>query len=253
MKISEELKSFLEDRSNRELLNNYSFKELYRKLLTQGMTPGITGEFTSLMYEIDVDPLLYLDEVPNKFLLYDENIKNVEIPTNIISIGGYAFYGCRSLTNITIPNSVTSIAYSAFCGCSSLTSITIPNSVTFIDVSVFENCSGLTSITIPDGVTSIGSSAFRGCSSLTSITIPNSVTDIGFSAFGECRGLKSVTMGNGVKSIGERAFRGCNKLTDITYEGTKERWDTIRKNERWKTDSAIKTIRCTDGDIKLYF
>ena len=95
MKISEKLKSFLEDRSNRELLNNYSFKELYRKLLTQGTTPGIIGEFTSLMYEIDVDPLLYLDEVPNKFLLYGENVKNVEIPTNIVSIGGYAFYCCK--------------------------------------------------------------------------------------------------------------------------------------------------------------
>lgn len=183
MKISEKLKSFLEDRSNRELLNNYSFKELYRKLLTQGTTPGIVGEFTSLMYEIDVDPLLYLDEVPNKFLLYGENIKNVEIPTNIISIGGYAFYCCRSLTDITIPNSVTSVAYSAFFGCSGLTSITIPNSVT---------------------------------------------------------------------SIGERAFRGCNKLIDITYRGTINQWDTIRKNEQWKTDSSIKTIHCTDGDIKLY-
>lgn len=182
MKISEKLKSFLEDRSNRELLNNYNFKELYRKLLTQRTTPRIIGEFTSLMYEIDVDPLLYLDEVPNKFLLYGENIKNVEIPTNIISIGKYAFY----------------------------------------------NCSGLTSVTIGNGVTSIGDSAFEDCSGLTSITIGNSVT-----------------------SIGSYAFYECSNLTDITYEGTKERWDTIRKDERWKTDSAIKIIHCTDGDIKL--
>ena len=182
MKISEKLKSFLEDRSNRELLNNYNFKELYRKLLTQGMTPGIIGEFTSLMYEIDVDPLLYLDEVPNKFLLYGENIKNVEIPTNITSIGGYAFYCWSSLTSITIPNSVTSVAYSAFDGCSE---------------------------------------------------------------------LKSVTIGNGVTSIGAMAFRGCNKLIDITYRGTINQWDTIRKDELWKTDSSIKTIHCTDGDIKL--
>lgn len=206
MKISEKLKSFLEDRSNRELLNNYNFKELYRKLLTQGTTPGIIGEFTSLMYEIDVDPLLYLDEVPNKFLLYGENVKNVEIPTNIISIGGYAFYGCKSLTNVTIGNSVTSISYSAFYDCSSLTSITIPNSVTSISDWTFRDCSG----------------------------------------------LKNVIIGNGVTSIGKRAFRGCNKLIDITYRGTINQWDTIRKNEQWKTDSYIKTIHCTDGDIKLY-
>lgn len=206
MEISEKLKRFLEDRSNRELLNSYNFKELYRELLTQGTTPGIVGEFTSLMYEIDVDPLLYLDEVPNKFLLYGENIKKVEIPTNIISIGGYAFYCCRSLTDVTIPNSVTSIAYAAF----------------------------------------------HGCSGLTSITIPDSVTSIGYRAFGWCSGLNNVIIGNGVKSIGEKVFRGCNKLIDITYRGTINQWNTIRKNEQWKTDSSIKTIHCTDGDIKLY-
>lgn len=75
MKISGEIKRFLEDKSNQKLLNNYNFKELYRKLLTQIKTPEAIGEFTSLMYEIDAAPLLYLDEVPNKFLLYDENIK----------------------------------------------------------------------------------------------------------------------------------------------------------------------------------
>ena len=163
MEISEKLKRFLEDRSNRELLNSYNFKELYRELLTQGTTPGIIGEFTSLMYGIDVDPLLYLDEVPNKFLLYGENIKNVEIPTNIISIGGYAFYCCRSLTDVTIPNSVTSVAYAAFHGCSGLTSITIPDSVTSIGNGAFSDCISLTSISISNNITSIAEYTFYIC------------------------------------------------------------------------------------------
>ena len=48
------------------------------------------------------------------------------IPSSITSVGGYAFYGCTSLTSVTIPNSVTSIDISAFDGCSDLTSIYVP-------------------------------------------------------------------------------------------------------------------------------
>ena len=58
----------------------------------------------------------------------------------VTSIGGYAFYGCSSLTSITIPEGVTSIGSYAFFGCSSLTSITIPEGVTSIGRSAFDGC-----------------------------------------------------------------------------------------------------------------
>ncbi|MFQ6724566.1 MAG: leucine-rich repeat domain-containing protein, partial [Clostridia bacterium] len=46
------------------------------------------------------------------------------IPSNITSIGDYAFTGCSDLHTVTIPASVTYIGYYAFDGCSSLTSAT---------------------------------------------------------------------------------------------------------------------------------
>ena len=146
---------------------------------------------------------------------YHESIKKAVLANGVTSIGGYAFYYCRSLTSINIPNSVTSIGDSAFSHCDSLTSINIPNSVTFIGGWAFNDCDGLTSINITDGVTYIAAGAFSGCSSLTSINIPNSVTSIDSWAFDECDSLTSINIPDGVTSIGDSAFRNCISLTSI--------------------------------------
>ncbi len=145
-----------------------------------------------------------------------KSLTSITIPDSVTSIGEYAFYNCKSLTSITIPDSVTSIGHDAFEYCTSLTSITIPDSVTSIGSDAFYDCTSLTSITIPDSVTSIGYEAFRGCTSLTSITIPDSVTSIEDYAFYKCKSLTSITIGNSVTSIGGWAFYCCTSLTSIT-------------------------------------
>ena len=146
----------------------------------------------------------------------EEEIKELVIPSNVTTIGNYAFTNFSSLTSVMIHNNVTSIGYGAFWGCSSLTSVTIPNGVTSIGESTFKDCSGLTSVTISNNVTSIGDNAFEGCSGLSSITIPSSVTSIGNYAFQNCNGLPSVTIPNNVTSIGYGAFSNCSGLSSIT-------------------------------------
>ena len=84
--------------------------------------------------------------------------------TRIVENG---FKDCRALKEIGIPSSVLTIGNHAFYGCSALASINIPESVTAIGDSAFYGCSALASINIPEGVTSIGRYAFDGCSSLT--------------------------------------------------------------------------------------
>lgn len=141
---------------------------------------------------------------------------DVEIPSGVTSIEGWAFTGRRKLTSVTIPPSVTNIGRTAFRWCSGLNSITIPPAVTRLDENVFRECSGLTSVVIPSNVTSIGWCAFYGCSGLKSVTIPSSVTTIGGNAFGRCGELKSVPMSESVTSIGREAFRFCRALESVT-------------------------------------
>ena len=193
----------------------------------------------------------YYTQVP--WYSYRREIKTVNLPNEVTSIGDYAFEGCLSLTSVIIPNSVTSIGDRAFCGCSGFTSVTIPESVTSIGDFAFRYCSRLSSVTIPNSVTSIGNSAFTDCDGLTSVNItdiavwcgisfgnagsnplssahnlylngtkvtdliiPNSVTSIGNYAFWNCTSLTSVTIPNSVTSIGSEAFQGCTGLTSVT-------------------------------------
>lgn len=169
MQISKILIDFINDKENKELLNQFKFKELYEKLTK--LKHGIhTSEFTAIMHKAKIDPLLYLNKVPSSFLSNDISVKNVDIPTNITSIDSFAFSSCSSLTSITIPDSVTYIGQGAFNNCYKLTSIVIPNNVTSIGMSAFWGCSSLKSITIGNNVVSIGNSAFCNCDELNVIT-----------------------------------------------------------------------------------
>jgi len=141
--------------------------------------------------------------------------KKTIIPSNITSIGNWAFCGFSDMASVDIPSSVMSIGDWAFCG-----------------------CNGLTSVVIPSSVTSIGGYAFGGCNGLTSVIIPSSVTSIGASAFSDCYGLTSIT--SFITDVFETetdAFKGCENATLYVpkglvsiYQSTKD-WNLIKKIE----------------------
>ena len=153
------------------------------------------------------------------------------IPSSVTSIGGWAFYGCTSLTNITIPDSVTNIGGYAFYDCTSLTSVTISNLEVKVGIDSFINCP-IEYAKVPDSILkniprrklkevvvlngkTIERSEFSGCTFLKKITIPDSATSIGDFAFFNCVSLTSITIPNSVKSIGDCAFSGCKSLKTV--------------------------------------
>ena len=109
-------------------------------------TGDIAGWCNIKFCDYDSNPM----EWSNNFFINDQEIKDLVIPNNVMSIGDYAFYGCSGLTSVTIPNSVTSLGKEAFAYCSSLTTLVckateIPNTaVNAFDYSNIVKEDGLT-------------------------------------------------------------------------------------------------------------
>ena len=171
------------------------------------------------------------------------NLKTVEIPAHITSVGNLAFANCeqlisatiasanteltgctftycKALESVSLPEGLQKICYSMFDGCFSLTNITIPQSVTAIEYQAFMDCKNLKQIDIPAGVTKIDGNAFRGCTSITKLVLPNGLTALGDAMASNCTSLTEVKIPSGVTSIGRSAFSGCTALKEITLPDT---------------------------------
>ena len=160
--MKEFIKDFLSDPANQKLFRTNNLTALYIKARSN------SHYLTELLISSDIDPLDYLDHIPQYFVAYTE-IKSIDIPKHIKEIRSYAFSDCTLLTNVTIPDSVIDISDYAFPYCVNLKNITIPGDVINIGNYAFYCCESLIGITIPDSVLSIGKYAFGYCSSLTSI------------------------------------------------------------------------------------
>ena len=121
----------------------------------------------------------------------------------------------RTAVNPTIPSDLKSIGKYAFYNCNKLALTSLPAGVTSISDYAFFNCVPLALTSLPAGVTSIGQYAFYNCNiALTSI--PAGVTSIGYCAFQNCKGIKKLTFdGIPTGTISASAFIGCTNLTVI--------------------------------------
>ena len=129
----------------------------------------------------------YLDASPYLHNSYQigRNIRSVDIPQGVTSIGNHAFEECLALEEVTIPQSVTSIGLIAFGGCCKLTTLSLGENVETIGGGAFFRCSSLSNITIPKKVKVIESGysgtpsfyrTFAYCSSLKYIILPAELT-----------------------------------------------------------------------------
>ena len=222
-------------------LSNDAFRGCYLKNIINNSTLPSDKTWGAVIYDEDTnDGLLLINDTVVKCRPW---ASAVCIPSNITSIGRYAFDGCKKLTSVNIPNSVTNIGFFAFHSCS-LTSITIPDNVISIGSCAFENCN-FTSIVIPQSVKEIGIHAFQGCRALTSATIL--CDSIEHLAFSSCMKLANITLGENVKYIDSNAFWNCRALKNVYCYATEvpETYDS-------PFDQTNLTIYVPASSIDLY-
>ena len=99
---------------------------------------GIVGEITTILENIDLNPLEYLDYIPMAY--YSETAKTeFDIPKNIKEINNYAFEG-SSVKSIDIPFNVKYIGGGAFAYCEDLKYVKIDNPDIQIKYDAFDYC-----------------------------------------------------------------------------------------------------------------
>lgn len=115
------VKNFIEE--NKALIEKDEWEEFYEIANTDDprrFIPGAdVGETTIALLKAGVNPLSYIDKVPERFLL-GQPIKSFEIPEGITETGNFAFSICENLIHVTTPSTLTAVGKGTFFHCKKL-------------------------------------------------------------------------------------------------------------------------------------
>lgn len=141
---------------------------------------GVIETGTYLFYGCSLMPSVTIPEtltVMNQYLFSNAlslTAVNYVPQSGIRRIEEGAFQSCSSLKNVQIPSAVIYLGGSVFSGCG-VTAVNIPGGIVGLNGYTFNNCTSLTSVTIQSGLTSIAQYTFNNCTALTRIIMPASV------------------------------------------------------------------------------
>ncbi len=194
--------------------------DLYTSFYTKGLVfsgtavTGYTGTSANVIVPNRFNKTL-ITSIGEAAFRDNDNITQIDLPQNIISVGAQAFYRCRHLVTVDLTR-VTSIGSYAFFDCSRLTSYGDITKVTSIPEGLFLGCRKLSAITLSESVTSVGAQAFADCERIREMTIPAGVRVINDGLFDGCASLESVTIGGNPMSFGTNVFSGCSALSSVS-------------------------------------
>lgn len=189
-----------------------------------------------------------LEEIGNYAFFGNTELKEITLPSSLVTVGDKAFYQCSALAKLDLGDGVKELGDSAFAHCDGLTEINIPASLEKIGDMVFYLCSNVEKITFSDGVKEIGHYAFAEMKKVEEVILPVSLESIGNYAFKGMSGLKSLVIPANVKKIGAHAIYWCNQITVYAEgEGVSAEWNS-------KFNSSFRPIvwNCTLSENKDY-
>ena len=220
--MTEELKKFIEDNIKLIEENTYhAWQKIYSKF-EEYDEEDLPGDFGKAMLDAGINPCEVLGYVPRRFLQFQRDVTNFEIPDNCTYIGMGAFED-TSIEHIEIPLSVIEIDPLAFAG------------------------SKLKEIILPDSINAVRNGAFHSCQQLEKVDLGS--TDIlGDDVFEDCINLREVILPSNLRSLDPNAFNNCMRLKQIIFLGTIQSFKNIISEDRYPYKTF--NIRCTNGDYK---
>ena len=121
-----------------------------------------------------------LTELPEDAFNGCSALTTLRLPKSLKKVGARAFKDCAQLRQINLPTSVNTIGQEAFSGCKLLSAFELPEEIEVIEAGTFKDCALLPSIVLPLTVSKIDNEAFSGCTNLNSFTVktfqPASIT-----------------------------------------------------------------------------
>ena len=138
-------------------------------------------------------------------------LKVVNLPSRLVSLGEFAFKQCTSLETVTFPGTIKTIPADCFSYCPNLKSTSIPEGVTFIGARAFQN-TALESFNPPASLHTIYEKAFDN-TKLKSVTFPSGIKKIDASAFAHCKELTSFILPASINELGEFMLYESDNLT----------------------------------------
>jgi len=181
------------------------------------------GSCTALKSIILPDTLLEI----KRMAFYNTDIKEIEIPKNVMNIEPQSFRESDSLENISVKKENKTYRSEGNCiiriSDNTLiigidTSI-IPKGIKHIDECAFYARKKIKTVIIPQGVETIGDNAFSNCSSLETVIMYEGVKEIGRWSFQVNPSLKSIIIPKSVEKIGIMSFYDVGDNYKIFYGG----------------------------------
>jgi len=239
---------------------NFALKSVYiaKNITVIKGTTSYDGAFlqTSALTELTFASDSKLQMI-NSYVFYFSGLKELNLPSSLVSIGSYAFYNNILLSDVSFGDgsNLQTIGRRAFAATGSLQQITLPKNLRKIGGFAFSD-SGLKTVNIPASVSMLGAGAFASCPFLTEIKVEadnavykdvdgvvydkamekivaypagntathydilSGIKEVGEASFYGTKHLQSVNVPQGVTVIGKQAFASCESMQSYSLPNT---------------------------------
>ena len=136
--MNEKLKAFIEE--NIELIDSKQFKKLYDNFHKSKIASWMLGEFTQSLWDANIHPELYMNELPLWFTHTNFELKGFTIPGNIKKVCDGAFGYCRNLEALILAEGVESLGNHILSGCENVKKLSLPKSLKYVGDGTFWGC-----------------------------------------------------------------------------------------------------------------